>query len=389
VKIALITDGISPFVVGGMQQHSASMGVELVKAGHSVDLFHFVLKGQEIPTTIEINNFYFKSNKGFNNVFCCFFPISFKFPGHYLWNSYKYSKWVYKHISLQKDEYEFIYSKGFTAWKLLINRNKISENIKIGIKFHGYEMFQYAPNFKIKLQYFMLRPFVKMINRKADFIFSYGSKITDIILDLGVDSSKIIELPSAIDESWINENKLNVNQSIKYLFVGRFERRKGIEEINNTILNLSQSDENFEFHFIGSIPKANRIKSEKIKIIYHGLIKDEEKKKLIYDKCDVLLCPSYSEGMPNVILEAMSRGLIIIATDVGAVSLMVSTENGFLLNSCNENLIGKTINRINATEKKLLRQMKYCSVKKVKNNFVWSKVGNLLNYKIRNKLNLL
>ncbi len=388
MKIALITDGISPFVVGGMQQHSASMGVELVKAGHSVDLFHFILKGQEIPTTIEINNFYFKSNKGFNNVFCCFFPISFKFPGHYLWNSYKYSKWVFKHICLQKDEYEFIYSKGFTAWELLINKNKISKNVKIGVKFHGYEMFQYAPNIKAKLQHFMLRPFVKMINRKADFIFSYGSKITDIILDLGVDNSKIIELPSAIDESWINYNELDVKKPIKYLFVGRFERRKGIEEINNTILKLSKIEENFEFHFIGSIPKANRIKSEKIKIIYHGLITNEEKKKLIYDSCDVLLCPSYSEGMPNVILEAMSRGLIVIATDVGAVSLMVSSKNGLLLNSCNENLIEKAINRINATEKKILIQMKYNSVNKVKNNFVWSEVANLLNYKISNKLNL-
>ena len=34
---------------------------------------------------------------------------------------------------------------------------------------------------------------VKKINRTADFIFSYGGKITDIILKLGVEKSKIIE----------------------------------------------------------------------------------------------------------------------------------------------------------------------------------------------------
>ena len=33
---------------------------------------------------------------------------------------------------------------------------------------------------------------------------------------------------------------------------------------------------------------------------------------------DVLICPSYSEGMPNVIIEAAARGLAIIATNVGA-----------------------------------------------------------------------
>ena len=45
----------------------------------------------------------------------------------------------------------------------------------------------------------------------------------------------------------------------------------------------------------------------------------------------------------NVILEAMSRGLIIIASDIGAVNILVSSNNGVLIedtvseySSCNE-----------------------------------------------------
>ena len=41
--------------------------------------------------------------------------------------------------------------------------------------------------------------------------------------------------------------------------------------------------------------------------------------------------PKLFEGMPNVILEAMSRGLAIIATDVGAICDMVCDKNGILL----------------------------------------------------------
>ena len=41
--------------------------------------------------------------------------------------------------------------------------------------------------------------------------------------------------------------------------------------------------------------------------------------------------PSLSEGMPTVILEAMARGKAVIATDVGAVSELVSEENGVLI----------------------------------------------------------
>ena len=52
------------------------------------------------------------------------------------------------------------------------------------MKFHGYEMYQYAPNFKIKLQHLMLRPFVKKINLNADVV-SYGGKVTQIIKSIG------------------------------------------------------------------------------------------------------------------------------------------------------------------------------------------------------------
>tara|TARA_B110001452_G_C15233621_1_gene427171 strand:- start:614 stop:1762 length:1149 start_codon:yes stop_codon:yes gene_type:complete len=382
MRIALLTDGISPYVVGGMQQHSVNLGKYLVENYHNVDLFHFVFKGQDMPTNSEVNNLLFNKNDGFKNIYCCYFPTSIRFPGHYIWNSYRYSKLIYNLIRKDLNCYDFIYSKGFTAWKLLRQRNK-KINFKIGVNFHGYEMYQYAPNIKIKFQHFMLRPFVKMINIKADFIFSYGSKITDIIVDLGVDKTKIIEMPSAISFDWLNQGKLQLKKPLKYLFVGRYERRKGIQEINNVLLGFSK--DNFEFHFAGSIPKDNRIDSDKIKVIYHGIITDEIIKKQIYDNCDVLICPSYSEGMPNVILEAMARGLAIIATDVGAVSLMVSSKNGILLDFCDKNLIENAIKKINLMDKQSLLEMKESSINKVRYNFIWSEMSKNLISKLIKK----
>ena len=376
MKIALISDGIYPYVIGGMQKHSSSIGVELVKLGHSVDLYHFVLKGNSIPTTDEVNRFHFNSTNGFNKTYCLYFPTSIRFPGHYLWNSYRYSKSIFEIIKNNNTSYDFIYSKGFSSWRLLQKRKALRIKPKIGVKFHGYEMYQYAPNFKIKVQHLMLRPFVKMINRKADLIFSYGSKITEIIADLGVNKSKILEIPSAISSNWVNKNRLSISNNIKFLFVGRFERRKGIEEINKAILNLSNFNINSEFHFVGSIPIKNRLKSNKIRVVYHGEIIDEQSKISIYDNCDVLLCPSYSEGMPNVILEAMSRGLIIIATDVGAVNVLVSSKNGILIKNPKHENILDAMKILLKTENEILLKMKNFSVEMVKSSFIWEKVIN-------------
>ena len=109
----------------------------------------------------------------------------------------------------------------------MINKKFINKNAKVGVKFHGYEMFQHAPNFKTKLQFCMLRPFVKFLNINADFVFSYGGKITNI-KNLGIPKRKIIEIPSGISQKWlIKDLNFNKNSPLKFLFIGRNERRKG------------------------------------------------------------------------------------------------------------------------------------------------------------------
>ena len=374
MKVAIITDGLSPYVVGGMQQHSYSLAKFLVLNGNEVTLFHFVKKGQLIPSENEINKLFFNNELKFNKVFCFYFPTSVRFPGHYLYNSYRYSKLVYCALKNHVSSFDFIYSKGFSGWKLLNEKVKGNFKTKVGVKFHGYEMYQYAPSFKIKLQHLMLRPFVKKINLNADVVFSYGGKITQIIKSIGVPNSKIFDVPSAIDLHWISKKKLDASKPLKFLFVGRNERRKGIKEINDAIELVIKSNLDAEFHFVGLVEKKINISGSKVQIFYYGEIIDEKNKKDIYDSCDVLLCPSYSEGMPNVILEAMSRGLAIIATDVGAIQLLVSENNGALLYECKPNLIFDAINKFISMDNNKLREMKTSSVNKIKEEFLWNNI---------------
>ena len=373
MKIALITDGIPPFVLGGMQTHSALLGKTLVKKGNSVDLFHFVHKPNDLPTENEVNKMIFEnSNFCFNKVFTYYFPQSLKFPGHYIWNSYRYSKMVANHL-MKESGYELIIAKGFSGWKLLIERKRNRIQTKIGVKFHGYEMFQSAPNLKIKFQHLLLRVFVRWNTKNADYVYSYGGKITTIIENIGISKDIIKEIPSAIDSSWLNQN-IKTNQNLKFLFVGRNERRKGINEINEAIELAIKNNLDAEFHFVGPVEKRFITTRSNIPIFYHGIIIDEKEKKEIYDSCDVLLCPSHSEGMPNVILEAMSRGLAIVATNVGAIGLLVSENNGALLKECKTNLIFDAINKFILMDYNKLTDMKTASVEKIKEEFLWNNV---------------
>ena len=149
------------------------------------------------------------------------------------------------------------------------------------------------------------------------------------------------------------------------------ERRKGIIEINKTIKSIDNKF-NVNFHFIG--PIEPNLKNFDSRVTYHGTIYDSEDLKFILDQMDILLCPSYSEGMPNVIMEAMSRGLAIIATDVGAVSKLVDEENGWLINPKGlEKNLNSSIVRAIKTECNEIDKKKKRSLNKIK-FFTWEKV---------------
>ena len=91
--------------------------------------------------------------------------------------------------------------------------------------------------------------------------------------------------------------------------------------------------------------------------------------------------------MPNVILEAMARGLIIIASDVGAINLMVSHKNGILLKDQNYKSLLKAINSLILLDPVLLIEMKYNSLRKISNSFSWDIVSKQLINRIENLTN--
>ena len=78
--------------------------------------------------------------------------------------------------------------------------------------------------------------------------------------------------------------------------------------------------------------------------------------------------------MPTVILEAMASGLAVIATDVGAVSEMVSEQNGWLISPGNTHQLRQALlNAIHASDEELTNK-KIKSQFIVREHFTWDKV---------------
>ena len=366
----MFTDGIYPYVIGGMQKHSFYLAKYFALNEIYVDLYHTNFTS---PFTNEMKELTCFSDEEifFIQPFLIEFPAEKKYPGHYLAESYEYSERVYD-MFCNNSDVDFIYAKGFSAWKLIDEKRKGYKCPPIGVNFHGYEMFQKPPSFKSRLaQSLFFRNPVLFNVQNADCVFSYGGKISEIILKLGVKKEKIIEISTGIEMNWIVDKIKTLGQKRKFVFVGRYERRKGIEELNRALKELIKKYD-FEFHFIGNIPPKRKLFSDKI--IYHDMVADSEQLKKLLEGFDILVCPSHSEGMPNVILEAMALGLAVIATDVGAVNLMVSSNTGWLINTGKKSELKKAmINAIHLPAHDI-NELKEKSQTHIRQNFLMDQI---------------
>ncbi len=377
-KIALITDGIWPYVIGGMQKHSYYLCKCFAKNKVYVDLFHF----NESKLDINALDVFTEEEKKYIHSTVLEFPDVARGFGHYIINSYRYSLNVYELIKDKLSDYDFIYTKGFTGWHIIREKKKGITCPPIGVKFHGYEMFQRAPDLKSKItQVLLLRKPVKEISTQADFVFSYGGKITDIIKSIGVASNKIIEIPSGVEESIIVSEIKSTSRKIKFVYLGRYERRKGVEELNRALKSFSNI--NFEFHFIGAIPEEKKMKSPFVK--YHGEIRDKQQLNNLLKEFDVLVCPSWSEGMPNVILEAMANGLTVLATNVGATNVLVNEKTGWLMEKSSPSEIKTSLQKIISTAPNEIDLKKKAALALIREKFTWEKLIKELIVKIETR----
>jgi len=370
MKIALLTDGIYPYVVGGMQKHSYYLAKYLAKHGVHVDLYHCVPYGQPLVETLEG---FTNEELKFIDQFCFYFPKGSRYPGHYIVESYAYSKLLYEAF-LKYQAVDFVYAQGFTGWYYARQKSAVSLP-PLGVNFHGLEMFQKAATLRSRLEQYLFKIPVANVVRQSDYAFSLGGKLTPILERLTKDPQKVIPLSIGIGEGWINDEKVQYNTPNKirqFVFIGRYERRKGIEELSMVLDRVKESYD-FIFHFIGPIPEEKKIFSEKVR--YHGLVRSEEKIKQILREADVLVSPSYSEGMPTVILEAMASGCAVIASDVGAVCDEVDESNGWLVRAGDTRQLEETI--VSAIEMSFgqLASKKSLSVQKIQNTFLWDDVA--------------
>jgi glycosyltransferase involved in cell wall biosynthesis len=164
-----------------------------------------------------------------------------------------------------------------------------------------------------------------------------------------VDPNKIFVLYNGVQQSGFK--KTDKNNVPVCLFLGRLGERKGIYDLLKAIKHLKDKGVKAEFWLAGDgeVEKVNNlIKDYGIEKSTRtlGWINGLEKKELL-QKADVLALPSYNEGLPMAILEAMDYGLAIISTPVGGIPEVIKAdENGYLVNVGNTTELAEALAKV-------------------------------------------
>jgi len=118
----------------------------------------------------------------------------------------------------------------------------------------------------------------------------------------------------------------------------QFSKAKGVDEVLASVQRVSKRHKDILFVLVGGGKEKRQMIHEcrRIGIADHvfftGFLSKEQIVPILH-AADIFILPSHSEGFPYVILEAMSSGLPVIATPVGAIpELIQEGKNGYLVN---------------------------------------------------------
>ena len=227
--------------------------------------------------------------------------------------------------------------------------------------------------------------FGKAIFGTAETITLYGKSLVPHALKIGIPKNKIKIIPTGIDTKDTKKivgktrssirKELGLKASTKIvLFVGIIVPRKGVDKIIRIAKKFKKED--LVFVVAGNGPKRKEYQKQvkelelEDKVMFVGWRTDIHR---FYQESDMLLLPAEGEGLPGVVMEAMTFGLPAVASNIPCIpDLIDDGKNGFLCGKNNINEFAKKINLL-AKNSNLRNRLGMNAKKKIK-DFEWSKV---------------
>jgi len=156
------------------------------------------------------------------------------------------------------------------------------------------------------------------------------------------------------------------------IYIGNLKHEKGVIELLNAFIQLHSNYPQFTLKYVGGGPMLGKLKNMvrqhqlENKVIFEGIIPHDQLPKLI-GQATLLALPSYNEGVPNVVLEAMACATPVVVTNVGGIPEVVTVETGIIAKEITAESIAKCL------QQALDKSWDHIAIRKHAENFNWEK----------------
>lgn len=221
--------------------------------------------------------------------------------------------------------------KGSFYRKFLIHKLCRRFGVKDIIHLHGSEFEKWYAEASQNLQ-----NKIKELLRECDMVFVLGEKWKNVVEKIEPEANVTV-INNAVR---IPQETVRWNEDVcQLLYMGVLIPRKGLDILLDSLSMLKDSGRIAKIHLaiVGTGPEENRLKASCREkelgdaVSFYGWKTGDEKAEII-KKSQVAVMPSYNEGLPIAVLEALSYGMPVIATGVGDMEAAVKDGvNGYII----------------------------------------------------------
>src|SRR5258708_47257 len=170
-------------------------------------------------------------------------------------------------------------------------------------------------------------------------------------------------VPNAIDPARLADQprSYNTNRPLKLVYVGRLVRSKGLFEVIEALMELKRAGRQFELSIAGGGPDqcelmaASESAGLNDRVHFLGSVFGEKKRRLWLDS-DLFVFPSYAEGLPYSLLEAMAAGCVPVTTSVAAIpDVMRDGEHGLFVPAKDASALANAVATLHPDRASLIR----------------------------------
>lgn len=172
-------------------------------------------------------------------------------------------------------------------------------------------------------------------SKRADLVSVVAPSHKHVFAKLGIQKNKIKVTPIGIDVANFKfddearkavRRELNVQDNFLTGFIGRFSQEKNLFTLLESFAQASKYADKMKLALVGTGPIENRLRTLchvrgiDDKVIFTGIRYDIGR---LLSALDIFLLPSYEEGCPTALLEAMAAGKAIVSSNIASVQDIV------------------------------------------------------------------